>query len=182
MIVRCDSCQARFNFEERLIKAQGTAVRCSKCKHVFKVFALPSAAVAETTSPASAAKSHPDPKQPGHASGISDSIQIIDHAAVLSLPMEILDVRNCQEFKRQIEPLLATHSSLIFDLSALHFVDSSGCGIFLYCFQKLQEKDGQFQMCCASRQIRSIFRLMHLDRMVALSETRAEAIAAIRTG
>jgi predicted Zn finger-like uncharacterized protein len=38
MIVQCESCQSKFNLDERLIKAAGSKVRCSICKHTFTVF------------------------------------------------------------------------------------------------------------------------------------------------
>ncbi len=38
MIIECEQCRSQFNLEERLLKDQGTRVRCSQCKHVFKAF------------------------------------------------------------------------------------------------------------------------------------------------
>lgn len=38
MIVKCEKCQSEFNFNDALIKNEGTTVRCSVCKNVFKVF------------------------------------------------------------------------------------------------------------------------------------------------
>lgn len=37
MIITCDQCQARFRLADEKLKAGGTKVRCSKCKHVFVV-------------------------------------------------------------------------------------------------------------------------------------------------
>jgi predicted Zn finger-like uncharacterized protein len=42
MIVQCESCQTEFNLDETLLKKEGTKVRCSQCRHVFKAY--PSAA------------------------------------------------------------------------------------------------------------------------------------------
>lgn len=38
MLVKCDNCQVTFNVSDALIKAKGTKLRCSQCKHVFKVY------------------------------------------------------------------------------------------------------------------------------------------------
>lgn len=37
MIITCNSCNSRFNIDERLIKPQGSKVKCSKCQTVFVV-------------------------------------------------------------------------------------------------------------------------------------------------
>ncbi|MFO7986848.1 MAG: DUF3426 domain-containing protein [Desulfatiglandaceae bacterium] len=38
MIVQCENCQSTFNLDDALIQEGGTHVRCSLCKHVFKVY------------------------------------------------------------------------------------------------------------------------------------------------
>ncbi len=38
MIIQCESCQTKFNFDESLIKNRDLKVRCSRCKHVFSPF------------------------------------------------------------------------------------------------------------------------------------------------
>lgn len=38
MIVSCTECNAKYNLDEGLIKAEGSRVRCSLCKHVFTIY------------------------------------------------------------------------------------------------------------------------------------------------
>ncbi|VFQ43533.1 DUF3426 domain-containing protein [Desulfoluna butyratoxydans] len=38
MIITCQECDSRFVLDDKLIKPTGSKVRCSSCKHVFKVF------------------------------------------------------------------------------------------------------------------------------------------------
>lgn len=38
MIVKCEKCRSEFNLNETLLKDEGSTVRCSVCKNVFKVF------------------------------------------------------------------------------------------------------------------------------------------------
>jgi len=38
MIVTCEQCSRRFHLDDNRISASGSKVRCSKCKHVFKVY------------------------------------------------------------------------------------------------------------------------------------------------
>ena len=41
MIVTCEQCSRRFHLDESRISPSGSKVRCSRCKHVFKVFSPP---------------------------------------------------------------------------------------------------------------------------------------------
>jgi len=38
MIIECENCESTFNLDESLIKEEGSKVRCSQCKHVFKAY------------------------------------------------------------------------------------------------------------------------------------------------
>ncbi len=38
MIVKCEKCKSEFNLNDSMIKNEGSTVRCSVCKNVFKVF------------------------------------------------------------------------------------------------------------------------------------------------
>ena len=38
MIVKCEKCESEFSLNESLLKEEGSTVRCSVCKNVFKVF------------------------------------------------------------------------------------------------------------------------------------------------
>lgn len=39
MVVTCDSCKTKFNLDASRLKAAGQKVRCSRCGHIFTVFA-----------------------------------------------------------------------------------------------------------------------------------------------
>ena len=38
MVIQCESCRTVFNFDESLLKEEGTKVRCSRCRHVFTAY------------------------------------------------------------------------------------------------------------------------------------------------
>jgi predicted Zn finger-like uncharacterized protein len=38
MIIECEQCRSKFNLDGGLLKIKGSKVRCSRCKHVFRVF------------------------------------------------------------------------------------------------------------------------------------------------
>jgi predicted Zn finger-like uncharacterized protein len=52
MILTCKECDTSFNFDERMLKASGSKVRCSKCRSVFTVYPGGSYQPAETAAAA----------------------------------------------------------------------------------------------------------------------------------
>jgi predicted Zn finger-like uncharacterized protein len=50
MIIQCEKCQTRFRLDDSKVTEKGVKVRCTKCKHVFKVSA--DGTVAESAQPA----------------------------------------------------------------------------------------------------------------------------------
>ena len=54
---------------------------------------------------------------------------------VAVVPMQELDASNSAEFKRDVAPLLEATTKLVFDLSRVRFVDSSGLGAFISCLR-----------------------------------------------
>jgi predicted Zn finger-like uncharacterized protein len=40
MIIECENCKSKFKLDEGLLRDEGTKVKCSQCKHVFKAYPL----------------------------------------------------------------------------------------------------------------------------------------------
>ena len=101
---------------------------------------------------------------------------------VAVVPMEELDASNSAEFKRDAAPLLESTLKLVFDLSRLRFVDSSGLGAFISCLRKLNAKGGDVKLCGMSKQVRAVFELVRMHRIFDIFTTREDAARAFRTG
>jgi anti-sigma B factor antagonist len=97
---------------------------------------------------------------------------------VAVVPMEELDASNSADFKREVAPLLAEAKRVVFDLSRLRFVDSSGLGAFISCLRQLKARDGDLKLCGMSKQVREVFELVRLHRVFDISGTAAEAVRA----
>jgi len=109
------------------------------------------------------------------------TVEKIGEVAVAELPVQELDASNAAEFKRDIAPLLETHSKLVIDLGRLRFTDSSGLGVFISCLRKLNAKGGDLKLCRMSRQVRAVFELVRMHRIFDIFDTREEAIQAFLT-
>jgi len=102
----------------------------------------------------------------------------VGDVTVAVVPMEELDASNSAEFKRDAAPLLESTLKLVFDLSRLRFVDSSGLGAFISCLRKLNAKGGDVKLCGMSKQVRAVFELVRMHRIFDIYATREEAVRA----
>ena len=98
--------------------------------------------------------------------------------AVAVLPVDELDASNAAEFKRDIASVLEGNMKVVFDLSRLRFVDSSGLGAFLSCLRQVNAKGGDLKLCGMSKPVRTVFELVRLHRIFDMVATREEAVRA----
>jgi anti-sigma B factor antagonist len=105
----------------------------------------------------------------------------IDHTLVVELHEKILDARSSKEFRREIEKELDTRKQVVFDLSTLTFIDSSGLGTLLSCLRQVSNNGGDLKLCALTTQVRAVFQLVRMHRLFDIYETRAEAIQAFRS-
>jgi anti-sigma B factor antagonist len=97
---------------------------------------------------------------------------------VVEVPMEELDAGNSAEFKREVTPLLDATTRIVFDLSRLRFVDSSGLGAFISCLRRLNAKGGDVKLCGMSKQVRGVFELVRMHRIFDIYATKEDAVQA----
>jgi phosphoserine phosphatase RsbU/P len=89
-----------------------------------------------------------------------------------------LDASTAEEFKRDIIPVLEGHTRVVFDLSQLGFVDSSGLGAFLSCLRHVHAQGGDLKLCSLSQPIRALFELVRMHRIFHIFDTQEAAIRA----
>ncbi len=106
-------------------------------------------------------------------------IDRIGDIMVASVPIEELEASNAAEFKQDIALLLDSTSRLALDLGNLQFVDSSGLGAFISCLRKLNAKGGDLKLYNMSKQVRSVFELVRMDRVFDIFATKDEAVRAL---
>jgi len=79
----------------------------------------------------------------------------------------------------EISPRQA-HSKMVFDLSQLRFIDSSGLGAFLSCLRQLSTKGGELKLCGLSNQVYQTFELVRMHRIFDIYSTKSEAVQAFQ--
>ena len=79
--------------------------------------------------------------------------------------------------KKKVNQLIAeNHVLLVFDYSRVDFVDSSGLGCMLSCFNLLKSKNGNLKVAGMSVKVRSVFELIQMHKMFESFETAADAV------
>jgi len=105
-------------------------------------------------------------------------VETVGDVAVVMLPVEELDAGNAAEFKRDVASVIDKNARIIFDLGKVRFVDSSGLGAFLSCLRKANARGGDLKLCRMSKEVRTVFELVRLNRILDIQETKEAAIAA----
>lgn len=105
-------------------------------------------------------------------------IEEIAGVKIVAVPGDYLDSSNAQEFRRQVQPALEAEGNVIFDLSRLQFVDSSGIGALLSCWKQVHTPGRDLKLCGVSKQVRVLFELVRLHQIFEIFNTKEEAIRA----
>lgn len=102
----------------------------------------------------------------------------INDVTVITIPGDSLDANTAKEFKRDITDMLAKCSKVIFDLSRLQFVDSSGLGAILSCLRQLNAAGGDLKLCGMNKPVRVLFELVRMHRIFDIYNSKDEAVQA----
>jgi anti-sigma B factor antagonist len=89
-----------------------------------------------------------------------------------------LDAANVKDFKEAIAPLLEQSERVVFDMSQIKFVDSSGLGALIACLRQTHKQQGDFKLCAMSKPVCALFELMRMHRVFSIHETLEDALRA----
>jgi anti-sigma B factor antagonist len=107
-------------------------------------------------------------------------IESFRDVAIVTLSGAQLDAVNAKEFKKGVKELIQTHTKIIFDLSAVRFIDSYGMGAMLAILMKLNVQGGDLKLCGVNSTVRMLFEQAYLHRLFEIFKNRKEAMRADR--
>jgi anti-sigma B factor antagonist len=91
--------------------------------------------------------------------------------------------RDSQQIEWKLTDLMRDKATrVIFDLSGVSFMDSTGIGIVAMCSGKLKAAGGQLRLSGASGIVDQTLRLTGINNIVPFHNTTDEAAAAFRSG
>jgi len=103
-----------------------------------------------------------------------------DDVVVVGLMIEALDASNAKEFKADIAPVLQENKKVLFDMSNVKFVDSSGCGTLLSCLRRLNSEDGDLKLMGVQKAVQTLFELVRMHRIIEIFDNSEEALESFR--
>ena len=100
--------------------------------------------------------------------------------AVISLEGSVMRGPEGERIESVLNELLSRgFLNIIFDLSGVKRIDSTGIGRFIYSLNKVEEKGGKLRMAGAQGYVRECFRVTRLDTIFQFCPTVEEASASL---
>jgi anti-sigma B factor antagonist len=109
---------------------------------------------------------------------VDTNLEQAGDVAVLELLTDTLDVNNAADLKAALTGVTADHRKVLLDLGRVRFIDSSGCGAIIAALPKARAAGSDLKLCHLTPQVRTLFELVRMQRIVELFDTRAAALAA----
>ena len=81
------------------------------------------------------------------------------------------------EFKETVSGWLADNRFLLFDLSQMNHIDSSGLGALVYVLQKANAQDGSAKLACLQPRPRIVFDITKVYRIFEIFDSVDAALA-----
>ncbi len=97
-----------------------------------------------------------------------------------------LDMHTAPELERQLEAAIGDQNgSILLDLSACEFIDSTGIALIVRCWQRLDrdavgEGSGRFVLNCGNHQVRRLLEITGVDSSISMHDEREQALAELR--
>ncbi|MDP9262859.1 MAG: STAS domain-containing protein [Acidobacteriota bacterium] len=76
----------------------------------------------------------------------------------------------------------ANEKKVIFDLSGVTMMDSTGIGIVAMCSGKMKKAGGELRVAGAKGVVEDVLKLTHMESIVSVHATTAEAVASFTSG
>jgi anti-sigma B factor antagonist len=109
---------------------------------------------------------------------IADS-KPVDDLVVIELAGEA-DLMAAPDLRRHVDQAIRHGATrLILDLTDATFVDSTTLGILVSALKRLRPRGGRVAVQCPHHDIRTVFEITGIERMLPVAQTRDEALASI---
>lgn len=96
-----------------------------------------------------------------------------------------LDLNTAPQLEERMEAALAAGGGLLIDLSGCEFIDSTGIGLIVRAWQRLDadldgDGEGRFALCGLSDQVRRLLEITGLESSIQTYRGRDEALGELR--
>ena len=106
------------------------------------------------------------------------STKEVDGTTIVAVGGEI-DVYTAPKLRDKITELVnGGHHTLLVDLEAVEFLDSTGLGVLVGGLKKVRAQDGTMSLICSQDRLLKIFRITGLAKVFTIHESEAAALSA----
>lgn len=96
--------------------------------------------------------------------------------AIIKIEEENLDVSNVKDLKKEVLDVLSDRNKIIFDMSELQFVDSSGVGVLLFFLREMGKKQGDVKLVGINKPVQTLFELIRMQKVFEIYSNVDEAM------
>jgi anti-sigma B factor antagonist len=83
---------------------------------------------------------------------------------------------DCQQIEQELEELLRKNEKrVIFDLSGISTIDSTGIGKIVRCFSQLKKSGGTLRLAGVSGMLEGVFKVVQVHKVIKMYPTTLEA-------
>ena len=91
-----------------------------------------------------------------------------------------IDGVNARDFENALRESIADDdNAVVVDLEGLSYISSAGLRAILLIAKTLSQRGAKFALCALSEPIREVFEISGFDKIVAIHNTRREAVASM---
>lgn len=102
----------------------------------------------------------------------------VGNVVVLEMTGRITLGRDCQQIESDVDELVrGKQARIVFDLSKVKYMDSSGVGIIVMCSGKAREAGGELRIAGAAGVVEQTLKLTRTSTIVPMFATLSEALA-----
>ena len=104
--------------------------------------------------------------------------QVQPDIVVLEIAGRITLGRNCKQLEWAVESVVGEgRKKVIFDLTGVTYIDSTGIGIIVMSSGKLKKAGGELRIAGATAHVEEVLKMTNIDQIVVLHPTTAAAAA-----
>ncbi len=93
---------------------------------------------------------------------IDPDITVVQFSGKITLSAERLEIEGMVD-----DLVRKNQKKVIFDLAAVEYIDSSGMGTIVSCFNKVKQGGGQLRVAGTQERVTKIFKITRLDTVLA---------------
>ena len=106
--------------------------------------------------------------------------QMEDGYVGLVLSGKVMGGPDFEKFHGEIKDLVEQgHRKFLFDFKKVDWINSTGVGIIVSCYQSIRAVEGRLVICGANKRVKNIYYVSQLDKVFETYDGCDEAVAAL---